>query len=112
MTTLRAISRTFLRAGCAALLIAAFALAATAQSNKGTITGTVTDPNGAVVKDAKVTATNAATGETREATTSDDGTYAIPALEPGNYRVAVDASGFSQSVVEEVKLETAARQAV
>ena len=49
MTTLRKVSRTFLRAGCAALLIAACALGARAQSNKGTITGTVTDPNGAVV---------------------------------------------------------------
>jgi hypothetical protein len=112
MTTLREVSRILLRAGCAALLVAAFALAATAQSNKGTITGTVTDPNGAVVKDAKVVVTNVADGQTREATSSDDGTYAIPALDPGVYRVTVDASGFSQSVIEEVKLDTAARQAV
>ena len=109
MTTLREVSRIFLRAGCAALLVAALALVAAAQSNKGTITGTITDPNGAVVKNAKVVATNVANGETREASTGDDGTYAIPALEPGNYRVTVDASGFSQSVIEEVKLETAAR---
>src|SRR5215203_3779054 len=112
MTTLREVSRMCLRAGCAALLIAAFALGAMAQSNKGTITGTVTDPNGAVVKDAKVVVTNVADGQSREATTSDDGTYAIPALDPGVYRVTVDASGFSQSVIEEVKLDTAARQAV
>ncbi|MFL6333488.1 MAG: TonB-dependent receptor [Pyrinomonadaceae bacterium] len=112
MTTLREVSRIFLRAGCAVLLITAFALVATAQSNKGTITGTVTDPNGAVVKDAKVTVTNVADGQSREATTSDDGTYAIPALDPGVYRVTVDASGFGQSVIEAVKLDTAARQAV
>lgn len=112
MTTLRQVSRIFLRAGCAALLIAAFALAALAQSNKGTITGTVSDPNGAVVKDAKVIVTNVADGQSREATTSDDGTYAIPALDPGVYRITVDASGFSQSIIEEVKLDTAARQAV
>src|SRR5688500_5443253 len=97
----------------AALLWAvAFALPAAAQSNKGTITGTVTDPNGAVVKDAKVTVTNVADGQTREATSSDDGTYSIPALDPGVYRVTVEAAGFSQSVIEEVKVETAARQAV
>src|ERR1044071_3084774 len=108
MTTLRNFPRPF----WALLLVAVFALPAAAQSNKGTITGTITDPNGAVVKDAKVVVTNAATGETREATTGDDGTYVIPALEPGLYRVTVDASGFGQSVVEEVKLETAARQAV
>src|ERR1044072_605306 len=98
MTTLRK----FPRSVWALLLVAICALPAAAQSNKGTITGTVTDPNGAVVKDAKVTATNAANGESREATTGEEGTYAIPALEPGNYRLTVDASGFTQSVVEEV----------
>src|SRR3954454_14853788 len=112
MTTLREISRIFLRAGCAVLLITAFALVATAQSNKGTITGTITDPNGAVVKDAKVTVTNVATNEARDAMTSDDGTYTIPALDPGVYRVTVDATGFSQSVIEQVKLDTSSRQAV
>lgn len=112
MTTLRTVSEIFWRTGCALLLLAAFALTAAAQSNKGTITGTVTDPNGAVVKDAKVTATNAATGESREATTGEEGSYVLPALDPGIYRVTVDASGFSQSVVEEVKLDTAGRQAV
>jgi hypothetical protein len=112
MTTLRNVSRTFLRAGCAALLLLAFALSAAAQSNKGTITGTVTDPNGAVVKDAKVVVTNVADGQTREAMSSDDGTYSIPALDPGVYRITVDASGFSQSVIEEVKLDTNARQAI
>src|SRR5688500_1799019 len=97
----------------AALLWAvAFAFPAAAQSNKGTITGTVTDPNGAVVKDAKVTVTNVADGQSREATSSDDGTYSIPALDPGVYRVTVEAPGFSQSVIEEVKVDTAARQAV
>jgi len=103
MTTLRKISRSSLRAVCAALLVAAFAFGASAQSNKGTITGTVTDPNGAVVKDAKIVVTNTATGEAREATTNDDGSYAIPALDPGIYRLTVDGSGFGQTVVEEVK---------
>ncbi|HEX8337523.1 MAG TPA: carboxypeptidase-like regulatory domain-containing protein, partial [Pyrinomonadaceae bacterium] len=112
MSTLRKVSQLSRRAGCALLLIAAFALPAAAQTNKGTITGTVSDPTGAVVKDAKVVATNVATGETREATTGDEGTYTMPALDPGVYRVTVDAPGFSQSVVDEVKLDTAARQAV
>ena len=112
MTTLRTVSRLIRRTGCALLLLAAFVLPAAAQSNKGTITGTVTDPAGAVVKDAKVTATNVATGEAREATTGDEGTYSLPALDPGVYRVTVDATGFSQSVVEAVKLETSGRQAV
>lgn len=109
MTTLRKIFR---RTGCALLVVVAFAFPAAAQTNKGTITGTVTDPNGAVVKDAKVTVTNTATGEAREAATTDEGTFALPALDPGTYRLTVDAAGFSQSVVENVQLETAGRQAV
>src|SRR5215213_6688215 len=101
MTTLREVSQLFLRAGCAALLIAACALGASAQSNKGTVTGTVTDPNGAVVKDAKVTVTNVATGDSRDATTSDDGTYTIPALDPGTYRLLIEATGFQNTTVEQ-----------
>src|SRR5437764_2552597 len=96
----------------ALLCVAAFVFPANAQSNKGTITGTVTDPNGAVVKGAKVTATNVATGESHDATTGGEGSYTIPALEPGTYRVTVDASGFSQSIIEQVKLDTSSRQAV
>src|ERR1051325_4171329 len=96
----------------ALMCVAACALPALAQSNKGTIVGTVTDTNGAVVKDAKVTATNVATGEARDATTGDEGTYTIPALDPGVYKITVDAQGFSQSVVEQVKLDTSSRQAV
>ncbi|MCA1620952.1 MAG: TonB-dependent receptor [Acidobacteria bacterium] len=90
----------------------AFVFPVAAQSNKGTITGTVTDPNGAVVKDATVTATNAATGETRTATTSEDGTYVMPALDPGLYSVRIEAAGFQPTNVQEVKLETGGRQAV
>jgi hypothetical protein len=100
------------RWAAALLCVAAFVFPAIAQSNKGTITGTVTDPNGAVVKDAKVTATNVATGEARNATTGDEGSYTIPALDPGIYRITVDASGFSQTIVDQVKLDTSARQAV
>jgi hypothetical protein len=102
----------FSKWAAALLCVAAFAFPAMAQSNKGTIAGTVTDPNGAVVKDAKVTATNVATGETRNASTSGEGTYVIPALDPGVYKLTVDAQGFSQSVVDQVKLDTSSRQAV
>src|SRR5215213_11054366 len=69
------------------LLLACFTLPALAQNNKGTIVGTVTDPNGALVAGAKITVINTATGDTREATTNEDGTYTVPNLEPGRYRV-------------------------
>jgi hypothetical protein len=106
--------RTFRFSTLAAAILCAFvfALTAAAQSNKGTITGTITDPNGAVVKDAKITVTNVATGESRDATSGDEGSYTIPALDPGVYRVNVSAQGFSPSIIEQVKLDTSSRQAV
>src|SRR5205823_1228651 len=61
---------------------------------------------------AKVTATKVGTRESHDATTGGEGTYTIPAIEPGVYRLTVDASGFSQSIIEQVKLDTSSRQAV
>src|SRR3954469_19542406 len=60
----------------------------------GALTGTVTDPTGAVVRDAKVTATSVDTGQSRPSTTGADGTYSFNLLPPGNYRVRFDAPGF------------------
>ena len=53
---------------------------AVAQTDRGSLTGRVTDPNGAGVANAKVTATNLNTSETREVQTSEDGNYNIPEL--------------------------------
>lgn len=91
------------------LMILALGISALAQSNKGTVLGTVKDPNEALVTTAKVTALNIATGETRDATTGDDGTYTITNLDPGKYRVTVEAPGFQTVVFEEVNVETNAR---
>jgi hypothetical protein len=68
-----------------------------AQKITGDISGTVQDTTGAVVKDAKVTATNAATGETRSATSSDSGFYRILELPSGTYKVTATAPGFKTS---------------
>ena len=62
------------------LMFLALAISALAQSNKGTVLGTVKDPNDALVTNAKVTVLNIATGESRDATTGDDGTYTISNL--------------------------------
>src|SRR5258705_3189538 len=92
------------------LMILALGISALAQNNKGTILGTVKDPNDALVTSAKATAVNIATGESREATTGEEGTYTIPNLEPGKYRVTVEASGFQTVVFEGITVETNARQ--
>jgi hypothetical protein len=68
-----------------------------AQKITGDISGTVQDTTGAVVKDAKVTATNTGTGETRSATSSDSGFYRILELPPGTYKVTATAPGFKTS---------------
>ena len=68
-----------------------------AQSVRGTILGTVTDPTGAVVRGAKVTATQTATGLTRTEVTNDAGEYAIPQLPVGAYTVAVEEAGFKRT---------------
>ncbi|HKP71756.1 MAG TPA: TonB-dependent receptor, partial [Pyrinomonadaceae bacterium] len=80
-----------------------------AQNNKGTILGTVTDPNGGLVNGAKVTATNVATNTPADATTSEEGVYTIPNLDPGVYKVTIEAQGFKTVVRETVRLETNAR---
>ncbi|MGH9905919.1 MAG: carboxypeptidase regulatory-like domain-containing protein, partial [Pyrinomonadaceae bacterium] len=67
------------------------------------------DPNDALVARAKVTATNVATAEAREAESGDEGIYTIPNLDPGKYKVTVEAAGFQAVTVEEVQLETNSR---
>lgn len=82
---------------------------AVGQSNKGTIVGSVKDPQGALVAGAKLTTINTATAEVREATSDENGTFTIPNLDPGKYRISVDAAGFQSVVYEEVTVETGSR---
>ena len=78
---------------------------ANAQSaSSAQISGTVVDPQGAVVPGAKVTATNQATGTGRSVTTTSTGNYVIPNLQPGTYDVAVDAKGFAPGSTKNIVL--------
>ncbi len=65
-----------------------------AQSDNGTIVGTVTDATGAVVKGASAIAANVDTGLTLTATSDASGDFTIPAVPRGNYTVTVTAAGF------------------
>jgi Carboxypeptidase regulatory-like domain/TonB dependent receptor len=80
-----------------------------AQNNKGTIVGTVKDPNDAVVPNAKVVVTNNANGESRSITTDDQGDFTVTNLEPGNYKVSVEATGFKNLVLSSVTVQTNSR---
>ena len=82
---------------------------ANAQNNKGSIIGTVKDPNGAILPNAKVTITNNADGQSREVTSNDSGEFAAPNLDPGNYKVTVESSGFKTLSFASVTVETNSR---
>ena len=66
-----------------------------AQLPTGTILGVVSDSSGASVPDANVTITNTDTNITRTVTTGTDGSYRVPALQPGHYSVTVGKTGFN-----------------
>ncbi len=95
--------------GVAALLL--LTTPAWAQSFRGSIRGTVTDPSGSVIAGAKVTAKNINTGLQREATTGPDGAYVLAELPAGEYTVRAESAGLSptaQNVQVNVGLDTSA----
>src|SRR6185437_7728853 len=76
-----------------------------AQQITGTIRGTVTDPSGAVVQQATVTATQIETGFTRSATTESSGAFVLLELPVGHYRLEVTASNFETYVQQGISLD-------
>ena len=85
---------------CAGLLPAA----AMGQEFRGTITGRVIDYTGGVVPGVTVTATNAATNVKSSTTTTAEGTFSIPYLNPGTYAIAAALSGFKTASREAIEL--------
>ena len=67
-----------------------------AQQFRGSISGIVSDPSGATVPSAAVTATEASTGTRYRSVSTNDGRYTLPQLLPGTYRVEVEAKGFKK----------------
>ena len=81
-----------------ALLVLYFAPKVSGQAAYGTIIGTVTDPSGAEVPDAKVTITDMDKGISQTTTANSSGFYSVTNLIPGNYRVTVEGKGFKTFV--------------
>ncbi len=79
-----------------------------AQSDRGMITGTVSDAVGAMVPGAHVTATNLSTNVHYRGTTTDSGEYAILSLPVGPYKLAVESEGFKTAVQENVRVTAGA----
>ncbi|MBK9314104.1 MAG: TonB-dependent receptor [Acidobacteria bacterium] len=94
--------RTLRHLVAAVVLLMADAVVALGQASL--ISGTVVDPQGNAVVNATVTITNEATGAARTATTSSDGTFQIPQVIPGTYRVRVEGQGFATIVQENVNV--------
>lgn len=85
-----------------AILVFVFAGMVQAQVTTGRISGTVTDPNGAVVQGATITATNLDTNATQTITTGSGGEYAFQLLPPGNYQIEVTQQNFAKQTVRVV----------
>ena len=82
------------RIAAAAALLLLLSVASFAQGGLASINGTVTDQSGALVTNATVNVTNAATGQSRQTNTADNGTYVLPLLPGGVYTVTCSHAGF------------------
>ncbi len=89
--------------------IALFAISVVlyAQGERSALNGTITDPNGAAVPGASVTARNNGTNVEFKAITTDAGVYRLPYLPAGSYKISVTATGFKMSVADNVELAVA-----
>ena len=76
------------------------------QTNKGAISGTVTDEQGAVVADADITVTNTATGAIRKIKSNNEGVFEVPLLDIGIYTVTASKTGFQTVKRENITLQT------
>jgi hypothetical protein len=92
---------------CSFVVIVLFALSISvaAQETRGSITGRVTDANGASIPNARVTVTNLDTNIAPNVTTNQDGDYTIPYLLSGRYRLTVEAPGFKRLLRENIELQ-------
>ena len=86
------------------LLLAA---SAGAQTTSGRILGTLTDQSGAAVAGATVVVTDEQRGTSRTFTTDESGAFAVPELQPGTYKIHVEAKGFKSVERPNIQLEVA-----
>jgi len=83
-------------------ILLAFGSSVFAQTSKGFVVGTVTDPNGAVIAGANVKITNVSTGVSRETVSASDGSFRLDAVDPGTYKAEASQTGFKTVTRENV----------
>src|SRR6202045_352588 len=88
----------------AVAMILSLGVAANAQTFRGAINGTVTDPSGSSVPNAQVKATETATGIDHTTVTTSDGAFAFQDIPLGIYKVTVTATGFPPYAVDKVEV--------
>lgn len=87
-----------------AMLAMSGAIRVFSQGATGTVSGTVTDANGAVVPGATATLTSQSTAQVRDTTTNDSGSFAFPLVPAGSYKLEVTAKGFKTVVANDVQV--------
>ncbi len=93
-----------MRFGQFTVILSFYALSAFAQSERGNVAGTVTDPTGAAIAGAEVSLVNRDTNATLKGVSSTTGEYNVPNLLPGVYRVEITATGFKRFLQREVNV--------
>lgn len=86
-----------IKAAMFVIMFLSLPLAAAAQTSRGTVSGVVTDPNGAVIAGSTVTLTNTQTNVANTTITNDEGFYRFDAVILGNYTVDIEAPGFGRA---------------
>ncbi|HET6979375.1 MAG TPA: TonB-dependent receptor [Pyrinomonadaceae bacterium] len=86
------------------LVIAVQLTAFSQQAATATLNGTISDPLGANIAGAKITATQTSTGIKRDAVTNEDGLFVFSNLSPGDYEMRIEAAGFATKVTKAVPL--------
>jgi len=101
-----------MRIATALLFITLLSLTVSAQTFRGTILGTIVDPQGALVPGAKITVRNTSTGLERSTTSDEEGNYTVAELPVGPYEVRVEMTGFAKATVTNVSVEVAGERRV
>ena len=76
-----------------------------AQTDTSSLSGTISDPSGAVVPNAKITAHNEATNADKDTMSDGSGSFTIASLAPGSYTMRVEAPGFQTTVLNGVQVD-------
>ncbi|MDZ4802450.1 MAG: TonB-dependent receptor [Bryobacteraceae bacterium] len=95
------------RSLCRITVLLAMSIAAFAQSDRGTLTGTVADSSGSLVPNADVTAINPANGQELKVKTTETGNFTIPSVSAGTYSLVVEVAGFRRYEQQGIRVQVA-----